>query len=255
MTMKLGPSRQSLLWFSRDNLAARPHCRGMRRFLPLLMLIVLATAGFVLSRGIGWDSLARHQAMLAAEVAAHPAASAGLYLLAYILTAALSLPQAALLSVAGGLLFGTILGGGLTITGATIGASILLLVVRSAFAGVLDRHRHRIPEQVQTRLARDGFSYLLALRLIPLFPFWIVNLAAAVAGIRLIVFVPATLLGIAPASFVLSSIGASVGGILAEGRTPDLSVLFSARILLPLLGLAVLSLLPALFRRRPGAHA
>jgi uncharacterized membrane protein YdjX (TVP38/TMEM64 family) len=227
----------------------------MRRFLPLLVLVVLAAAGFILLHGIGWDSLARHQGMLTGWVAAHPVGSAGLYLLAYILTAALSLPQAAVLSVAGGLLFGAVLGCVLTVVGATIGASILLVVVRTAFAQMLDRHRHRIPAQVQDRLTRDGFSYLLALRLVPLFPFWIVNLAAAVADIRLVVFFPATLLGIAPASFVLSSIGAGVGTILAEGRTPDLSVLFSARILLPLAGLAVLSLLPALLRRRPGANA
>jgi uncharacterized membrane protein YdjX (TVP38/TMEM64 family) len=181
----------------------------------------------------------------------HPVESAGLFVAAYIATAALSLPQGALLTVAGGLLFGTVLGCALTITGATIGASILLLVVRSAFAQTLERHRDRIPQQVQTRLARDGFLYLLALRLVPLFPFWVVNLAAAIAGIRLAVFVPATFLGIAPASFVLSSIGSGVGTILAQGRTPDLSVLFSARILLPLLGLALLSLLPALMRRRP----
>ena len=89
----------------------------------------------------------------------------------------------------------------------------------------------------------------------PLVPFWIVNLAAAVAGIRVAVFFPATLLGIAPASFVFSSIGSGVGGILAAGGTPDLSVLFSPRILLPLLGLAALSLLPVVFRRRKGAHA
>ena len=81
------------------------------------------------------------------------------------------------------------------------------------------------------------------------------NLAAAVAEIRLPAFVTATLLGIAPASFILCSIGAGVGGILAEGRTPDLSMLFSARVLLPLAGLAILALLPALLRRRPGAHA
>jgi uncharacterized membrane protein YdjX (TVP38/TMEM64 family) len=108
---------------------------------------------------------------------------------------------------------------------------------------------------VQERLARDGFLYLLALRLVPLVPFWIVNLAAAVAGIRLAVFIPATLIGIVPASFILSSIGSGVGGILAEGRTPDLSVLFGPRILLPLLGLAALSLLPILLRRRVGAQA
>lgn len=193
--------------------------------------------------------------MLSDWVGSHPAGAAALFLLTYTLTAALSLPQASLLTVAGGLLFGTILGCALTVTGATTGASILLLTLRSAFAPTLDRQRHRIPAQLQARLARDGFSYLLALRLLPLFPFWVVNLAAAVAGIRLTVFVPATLLGIVPASFVLSSIGSGVGAILAEGRTPDLSVLFSPRILLPLVGLAVLSLLPVLLRRRPGAHA
>jgi uncharacterized membrane protein YdjX (TVP38/TMEM64 family) len=108
---------------------------------------------------------------------------------------------------------------------------------------------------VQERLARDGFSYLLALRLVPLFPFWVVNLAAAVANIRLAIFMPATFLGIAPASFVLSSIGAGVGAILADGKTPDLSVLFAPHVLLPLLGLAALSLLPVLLRRRTGSHA
>jgi uncharacterized membrane protein YdjX (TVP38/TMEM64 family) len=227
----------------------------MRRFIPLLVLLALAAAALIFGRGIGWDSLARHQDALIQSVGAHPVRAAGLYVLAYIATAALSLPQAALLTVAGGLLFGTVLGCALTVTGATVGASILLLVIRSAFSKTLDRHRNRIPAGVQERLARDGFLYLLALRLVPLVPFWIVNLAAAVAGIRLAVFVPATFLGIIPASFILSSIGAGVGSILAEGRTPDLSVLFGPRILLPLLGLAALSLLPILLRRRVGAQA
>ena len=157
--------------------------------------------------------------------------------------------------MAGGLLFGTVLGCALTVTGATIGASILLLVVRSAFARTSGPASPPHSGAGPGTAGADGFSYLLALRLLPLFPFWVVNLAAAVAGIRLAVFVPATFLGIVPASFVLSSIGAGVGAILAEGRTPDLSVLFSAHVLLPLLGLAALSLLPVLLRRRPGAHA
>ena len=227
----------------------------MRRILPLFVLLVLAAAGFILLRGIGWDSLARHQGQVTGWVSGHPIGSAVLFVAAYILTAALSLPQATVLTVAGGLLFGAVIGCALTVTGATIGACILLLAVRSAFARTLDHQHHRIPERVRDRLERDGFSYLLALRLVPLFPFWVVNLAAAVAGIRLTVFLPATLLGIVPASFVVSSIGAGVGTILAQGRTPDLSVIFAPRILLPLLGLAALSLLPVLFRRRSGADA
>jgi uncharacterized membrane protein YdjX (TVP38/TMEM64 family) len=227
----------------------------MRRILPLLILVVLAVAAFVLSRGVGWDSLAHHQGLLKHWVAEHPVGSAALYLVAYIATVALSLPQAALLTVSGGFLFGVVLGCTLTVIGATIGATILLVVIRSAFAQTLDRHRHRIPRQVQTRLASDGFSYLLAIRLVPLFPFWIVNLASVLGGIRLAVFVPATLLGIVPVTFVLSSIGVGIGTILAEGHKPDLSVLFAPHILLPMLGLAVLSLLPALLRRRSGARA
>ena len=227
----------------------------MRRFLPVFVLLALVISGFVLLHGVGWSALARYQGVLLGWVAIRPIASAALYLLAYILTAALSLPNAAVLTVAGGLLFGAVFGCTLTVIGATTGASILLIVLRSAFGRTLARHRHRIPQQIQARLARDGFLYLLALRFVPLVPFWIVNLAAAVAGIRLAVFVPATLIGIAPASFVLSSIGEGVGTILATGQTPDLSVLFSTRLLLPLIGLAALSLLPALLRRRPGAHA
>ena len=147
------------------------------------------------SAGTAWRTI---RAMLKAWVADHPVGSAALYLAAYIATVALSLPQAALLTVSGGFLFGVVLGCTLTVIGATIGATILVVVIRSAFAQTLDRHRHRIPQQVQTRLAHDGFSYLLAIRLVPLFPFWIVNLAGIVGGIRLAVFIPATLLGIIP---------------------------------------------------------
>lgn len=226
----------------------------MRRFLPLVILVVLAVAGFEVVRSVGWDGLGRHQAQLEGWVTAHPYGSAAIYLLTYTAAVAVSLPNAALLTVAGGLLFGKFVGCALTVSGATVGATVLVLIVRTAFGQTLDRQRERIPQAVRRRLTTDGFSYLLALRLVPLFPFWLVNLAAAVVGMRLAVFVPATLIGVAPTSFILSAIGAGVGSILAAGQTPDLSVLFSARILLPLGALAVLSLLPAVFRRN-SAHA
>lgn len=219
----------------------------------VLLLLLLAVGVFWLGPDVGWDSLRQNRAFLMAGVAAHPISAASIFLLSYVLTAALSLPQGALLTVSGGLLFGTVLGFILTIVGATAGASILLVVLRSAFGATLARQRHRIPEKLRARLARDGFSYLLTLRLMPLFPFWLVNLAAAVAGIRLVVFVPATLLGIAPTSFVMSWVGSGIDSVLAEGRTPDLSTLFTPRILLPLMALAVLSLIPVLLRWR--SHA
>jgi uncharacterized membrane protein YdjX (TVP38/TMEM64 family) len=228
----------------------------MRRILPLLLLICLAVPTFFMVRSVGWQTIASNQDRMLQWVAIHPILAGAAFTLAYVTVAALSLPSGALLTVIGGLLFGPVVGWILTITGATTGAAILVIVVRSAFGATISRHSHRIPPAIQARLQRDGFSYLLALRFVPLVPFWIVNLAAAVTGIRLTVFVLATLIGIAPASFVISSIGAGVGSILAQGHTPDLAVIFTPRILLPLLGLAALSLLPILFRRRSsGAHA
>jgi uncharacterized membrane protein YdjX (TVP38/TMEM64 family) len=225
----------------------------MRRLLPLIPIVLLVLGGIWLTSGFGWPSLARNQDWVLAWVAAHRVTAGALFVLSYILTTALALPHAALLTVAGGFLFGAVTGTILTVVGATTGSVILLVVLRSFLGNTLARQRHRIPAAMRVRLERDGFSYLLALRLVPLFPFWLVNLAVAVAGIRLAVFVPATLLGIAPASFVLGSIGAGLGGVLAQGREPDLSVVFSPRVLLPLLALAALSLLPVLVRRRRDA--
>ena len=117
-------------------------------------------------------------------MAAHPVGAPLAYVLAYVLTAALSLPQGALLTVTGGLLFGSVFGCALTVAGATIGASLLLLAARTALGDVLARRGGRVVEAVRGGLERDGFSYLLALRLVPLFPFWAVNLAAAIGGMR-----------------------------------------------------------------------
>jgi uncharacterized membrane protein YdjX (TVP38/TMEM64 family) len=102
-------------------------------------------------------------------------------------------------------------------------------------------------DRIRPGLHRDGFSYLLALRLVPT-PFWLVNLGAALCGMRLLPFTVATLVGIIPATFVLAWIGAGVGDVLASGRSPDLSILFSAQILGPLSALAALSLVPVAWR-------
>src|ERR1700691_5485939 len=98
-----------VLAFSRDNLAAAPHCPCMRRLLPVLLLVVLAVAGFALLRAVGWGGLARHQALLRAWVAVHPITSAGAYLLVYVAAVSVSVPNAGVLTIAGGLMFGKFL--------------------------------------------------------------------------------------------------------------------------------------------------
>ncbi len=167
---------------------------------------------------ISWATLGLYQATLDAWIARHPIAAPSLYALIYAAAAALSLPEGAVLTVAGGLLFGTWLGGAMAVIGATAGALVLFLAARSAFASSLAARGGSRLARIRAELQRNGFSYMLAIRLIPVLPFWLVNLAGALADMRLVPFAAATLLGIIPATFIYASIGAGVGTVLAAGK-------------------------------------
>ncbi len=225
--------------------------RSLQRLAPVLILLagLLAAWALGLQRLVTWDALAAHQAALLGLVADHPLLAPLAYVGVYVLIVALSLPGGVVMTVSGGLLFGTLAGTVLAVIGAAVGASLLFLAARHAFAEPLSRRASGLLARVRPGLQRDGFSYLLALRLIPVVPFWLVNLAPALVGMRFAPYAAATLLGILPGTLVFASIGAGVGGVLAAGRHPDLSVVFTPRVLLPLLGLALLSLAPVIWRR------
>jgi len=222
-----------------------------RRLWPLLLILALLAAALAsgLLGQLNWASLAAHETALRRLVAVAPATAGAAYVAIYAAAVALSLPLGALLTVSGGLLFGTLIGGMLAVAGATIGAILLFLAARSALAPLLAARAGPFLDRVRPGLQRDGFSYLLVLRLIPMVPFWLVNLAPALVGISLATFAGATFIGIMPATFVFAGLGAGVDGVLAAGGQPDVSLIWSLPVLLPLMGLAVLSLLPVAWRR------
>jgi uncharacterized membrane protein YdjX (TVP38/TMEM64 family) len=224
--------------------------RSILRFWPLFLILLAVAIAWAagLPQQISWASLGRNQAALAAWVAAHPIAAPALYAAIYAVTVALSVPESAVLTVAGGLLFGTLFGGFLAVAGATTGAIALFLAVRYHLADAIAAHGGRFVDRLRAGLERDGFSYLLAIRLVPAFPFWLVNLAAALSGMRLLPYATATVVGSAPASFIYASIGAGIGSVLAAGGRPDLAIIFTPHILGPLVALAALSLLPVAWR-------
>jgi uncharacterized membrane protein YdjX (TVP38/TMEM64 family) len=225
--------------------------RTVRRLLPLLLLLLALAATWAagLPQQLSWDALARNHAALAEWVASHPDAAPALYIVIYAVAAALAFPGAAVVTVAGGLLFGTLVGGALAVLGSTLGATVLFLAVRYHLADALAARAGGFLGRLGPQLKRDGFSYLLALRLVPAFPFWLVNIAAGLSGMRLLPYLAATLIGVLPVTFVYASIGAGIGAMLAAGGRPDLTVVFSPRILGPLIALALLSLLPVAWRR------
>jgi uncharacterized membrane protein YdjX (TVP38/TMEM64 family) len=133
---------------------------------------------------------------------------------------------------------------------ATVGATILFLLARRVFgADALDRLGPRAAK-LAAGLRRDAASYLLVLRLVPLFPFFLVNLVPAFCGVRLPVFVVTTLFGILPGTAVFSLAGAGLGEVLAAGREFSIGGVLTPTVLAALLGLAALSLAAIPLRRR-----
>jgi uncharacterized membrane protein YdjX (TVP38/TMEM64 family) len=232
-----------------------PFGRLLKHLLPLALLFAgLASLwAFGLQQDLSWPTLARHQADLLAIVAARPIATGTAYVAIYIVVVACSLPEAAVVTVAGGLLFGTALGATLAVIGSSIGAVILFLAARYAFADLLSARAAPLMARIRPGLERDGFLYLLAIRLLPLFPFWLVNLAGAACGMRLRPFAAATVIGIIPATTVFAAIGTGLGDVLAKGQAPNLMVIFAPQVILPLFGLAALTLLPVGWRAWQGA--
>lgn len=224
----------------------------LRRSWPLLLLLagLMAAHAAGLTRWLSLDALAEHRAALAGQVADNPWGTAGAYLGAYAVVVALSLPAGALMTLAGGFLFGPLWGAALAVLGATLGACLLFLAARHLFGQALAGRAGPFLDKVREGLRNEGFWYLLSLRLLPVVPFWLTNLAPALVGMSFAPYAGATLLGIIPATAVFAGIGAGLGQVLDAGGRPDLSVIFSPGILLPLLGLAALSLAGAWWRRR-----
>ena len=187
-------------------------------------------------------TLATHREALVAFVAANLALAAAAYVAFYVVAVAFSLPGAVFITLAGGFLFGAAGGTALTVVGATAGATLVFLFARRIFgADALDRMgpaARRLAEGIR----RNAASYLLVLRLVPLFPFFLVNLVPAFVGVRLRTYVATTAIGILPGTAVFSLAGAGLGDVLAMGGAFDVRGVLTPEIISALVGLALLSL-------------
>ncbi|GFO54896.1 TVP38/TMEM64 family protein [Geomonas sp. Red276] len=213
----------------------------------ILLVIALLSVGlffyFDLGRYLTLESLKANREAVTRYNDAHPVLTVAAFAAIYILQTALSLPGAAILSLAAGALFGSFLGTVYAVAAATIGATLAFLVARYLLRDtVLHRFGPRL-EGLNRELELRGFNYLLFLRLVPLFPFFLINLAAGLTRIRLGTFAAATLIGIIPGGFVYVNAGAGLAGIHSLGDVVSPRVLGS----FALLGL--FALVPALYSR------
>ena len=214
-------------------------------------ILICGLTGFLatgLHQLISWETLARHYHEISHFIEQNRAASYFGFILCYTAVVAFSLPIASLLTLAAGALLGW-LSIGLIVVAATAGASLLFIAARGLFRDFLRARAGPFFAKLEDGFTRNAFGYLLFLRLMPAAPFWAVNILPAFSSMRLTQFIGATAIGIVPGTSVYVAVGRGFDHLLARGETPNLSVLNTPHIWLPLAGLALLALLPTLYRQ------
>lgn len=246
----------------------------VRRQIPLIALVAFMALAFQQGwhRWLSFETLAGQREALAAFVDRYFYASLGVYAAFYVAVVALSIPGATIMTLAGGLLFGWVLGGVATVIAATAGSVVIFLIARSSLGAGLARKAGGVVEKMADGFRQNALSYLLFLRLVPVFPFWLVNLAPALLGVPLSTYVLGTFLGIIPGTLAFTFVGAGLDSVIdaqnaaresclaKAGATPrdcpfsfELSSLITPQLLVALVLLGVVALIPVFLKKRVGA--
>jgi len=204
---------------------------------------------FDLGRYVSLAELARNCESLEAWVDHNPILSRGSYAVAYFVAIAFSLPVGLVLTVGGGMVFGLLEGTVMTVLAATAGALAVFLAARSAIGDALRRRAGPFAARLEEGFRADALSYLLVLRLVPLFPFWLVNIVPALLGVPVRTYLIGTLVGIIPGTFVFVSVGNGLETIIDAGRIPGLEIFLEPSVLIPIAGLSALALVPVVYKR------
>ncbi|MCV3273699.1 TVP38/TMEM64 family protein [Roseobacter sinensis] len=229
---------------------------ALMRNLPLIAILCVAVLGaLTLKDYISFEALRDNREALIAFRDANVALTVLAFLAAYIVIVAFSLPGALMATLTGGFLFGTFGGSALSVTAATIGATVIFLAARH---GLGEKLKARMDaSQGTVRKIAEGidenqWSMLFFLRLVPVVPFFVANLVPAFLAVPVSRYVISTFLGIIPGSLVYSSVGAGLGAVFERGESPNLGIIFEPHILLPILGLSLLSVLPVIAKAVTG---
>jgi uncharacterized membrane protein YdjX (TVP38/TMEM64 family) len=209
----------------------------------LIAVAIGAFFYFDLGQFLSLSALKDNRDRLLAFTESNSVGAAVLFVLCYIAVTGLSLPGAVILTLAGGFLFGSIFGTLLVNLGATGGATLAFLAARYMFRDWVEQRFGKWLEPLQQGFAKNAFSYLVTLRLIPLFPFFAINLVSGLTRMNVGSYVAATALGIIPGSFVYAYAGRQLGTInsLSEIASPNVIAAFVL--------LGILALVPVAYKK------
>ena len=224
------------------------------RFLPLGALLAGAIAifGLGLHEYLTFDALRAHRDDLLAWVEGHAVLAAAVFMLTYAAATVFVPPSGTVMTVMGGFIFGAVLSTVYVVVGATVGATALFLAARLAIGDLLRKRAGAGIRKMEEGFRENAMSYMLVLRLVPLFPFWLVNIAPAFLAVPLRVYVIGTFLGIIPGTAVYATFGAGIGSILDTNQELTLTGIVTPEIIAGLVGLGLLAFIPVVYKRFKG---
>ncbi|PUB14313.1 TVP38/TMEM64 family protein [Yoonia sediminilitoris] len=220
--------------------------------LPLIVIAVVAVFGaYFLRDYLTFEALAQNREALIAFRDANYLLTVLVFIAAYVVIVAFSLPGATIATLTGGFLFATFPGALFNVTGATLGATAIFLAARWGFGESLGRKLEGsdgIVKKIKDGIDENQWSMLFLIRLVPAVPFFLANLIPSFLEVPLRRFMISTFFGIIPGAVVYTSVGAGLGEIFAKGETPNLGIIFEPQIIFPIIGLCVLAALPIILK-------
>jgi len=221
------------------------------KLIPLLVLIIVIGAVFYfdLHLYLSFEQLKVHRESILLFVDEHYLLAILLFMALYTAVVALSIPGGAFMTITGGFLFGIFTGTLAVVTAATLGATLLFVIAKTSLGDALKSKAAPWLDKMANGFQENAFNYLLVLRLIPLFPFFVVNLVPAFLGVSIRQYILSTFIGIIPGTFVFVSVGTGLGSIFDSGDEFSTTGILTPEIIIALVGLALLSILPVLYKK------
>ena len=195
------------------------------------------------------EGLKASRTILEFWIVEHYLLSVILLIVGYTILVAFSLPGAVFITIGAGFLFGPWWGTVYSVVGASLGAIAVFFLAKFLFVDFFRKKVGRFLAPIKSHMRENELSYLLILRLVPIFPFWLVNIVPAFLDIRPRTYIIATMIGVIPGTFVYALLGDSVGALLGAHDGINLKIIFEPRFLVPILGLSFLAAVPILYRR------
>lgn len=214
----------------------------------LLSIGIASMIWFGANDNLGIDLLRKHQYELLAFVTSKPVLAGLAFVAIYAIAVAASIPGLAVFTMAGGYLFGWVLGAAYTMIAATLASACVFLLARSAFGEAMRERAGPMIQRFARGFQESGLTYVFIMNLIPIFPYVVVTTLPAACGVSLPVYVFGAFFGILPATILLARVGSGLGDVLAEDGPIQITNFMTTDITLSLAGLAFLALLPVFYK-------